>query len=81
MSPDLEHLHHKLLNIGLSQKQVNYLLYGITFISALIGCSLLGKDIAMDFLRYSASIFGIWLFFSLVINAKQQKWKRSHDEA
>ena len=73
MRPDLEHLHHKLLDLGFSQKQVNYLLYYITFISALIGCSILGRDIAMDFLKYSSTIFGVWLFFSLVINAKQQK--------
>ncbi len=78
MRPDLEHLHHKLMAMGLSQKQVNYLLYGITFVSALIGCSLLGRDIALDFLRFSASIFGIWVFFSLVLNAKQQKWGRKN---
>ncbi len=80
MRPDLEHVHHKLMDLGMSQKQVNYLLYGITFVSALIGCSLLGRDIALDFLRYSASIFGVWLFFSLVLNAKQQKWGRSADK-
>ena len=80
MRPDLEHLHHKLMDLGMSQKQVNYLLYGITFVSALIGCSLLGKDIAYDFLRFSTSIFGIWLFFSLVLNARQQKWGRSQDK-
>jgi UDP-GlcNAc:undecaprenyl-phosphate GlcNAc-1-phosphate transferase len=78
MKPDLEHVHHKLMDLGMSQKQVNYLLYGITFISALIGCSLLGRDIALDFLRFSASIFSIWLFFSLVLNAKQQKWGRKN---
>lgn len=74
MKPDLEHLHHKLLDLGLNQKQVNYLLYGVTFVSALIGCSLLGRDIAYDFIRFSASICATWLFFSLVINIKRQKF-------
>ncbi len=75
MKPDLEHLHHKLLDLGFNQKQVNYLLYGVTFVSALIGCSMLGYEIAMDFLRFSGAIITVWLFFSLVINAKRQKKK------
>lgn len=74
MKPDLEHLHHKLLNMGLSQKQVNYLLYSVTFACGLLGTFILGKNIGIDFLLISASILGMWLFFSLVINTKHQKW-------
>jgi len=74
MKPDLEHLHHKLLKKGLSEKQINYLLYSITFLGGLVGTFLLGQDIAWIYLQIAGTILGIWLFFSLVINADKQKF-------
>lgn len=73
MKPDLEHLHHKLLKKGLGEKQINYLLYSVTFTGGLLGTLLLGQDIAIMYLTISLSILAIWLFFSLVINAEKQK--------
>lgn len=73
MKPDLEHLHHKLLQRGFNPKQINYLFYLVTFIASLIGTFILGIDIGLEYLSISSSILLLWLFFSLVINAKHQK--------
>ncbi len=73
MKPDLEHLHHKLLQRGLNAKQINYLFYSITFIAGLIGTFSLGADIGIEYLVISTCLLMMWLFFSLVVNAKKQK--------
>ncbi len=73
MKPDLEHLHHKLLRKGLSPKQINYLFYSITFLAGLIGTFTLGIDIGQEYLLISTCLLVMWLFFSLVINARRQK--------
>ncbi|MBT6842663.1 MAG: hypothetical protein HOA17_02560 [Candidatus Melainabacteria bacterium] len=77
MKPDLEHLHHQLLNRGFSHKQINYLFYGVTFIAGLIGTYLLGLDIAVMYLTICGSILVIWLFYSLVINRANNNRSRS----
>ena len=77
MKPDLEHLHHQLLDRGFSHKQINYLFYGVTFIAGLIGTYLLGLDIAVMYLTICGSILGIWLFFSLVLNRANNNRSRS----
>ena len=71
--PDLEHVHHKLLNSGFTQKQVTYLLYSVTFLCGLLGTLILGLDITIDYLVISGMILGIGLFFTFVINYKHQK--------
>lgn len=73
MKPDLEHLHHILLRKGLSEKQIDYFLYSITFLGGLLGTFILGFDIGIEYLMISSSILLIWLFFSLVVNNKNQK--------
>lgn len=73
MRPDLGHLHHKLMELGLSQKQVNYLLYGITFLGGLIGTLFLGYEIALEFLIISSIVLLLWLAFAFVFNRKHQK--------
>ncbi len=73
MKPDLEHFHHKLLNKGFSQKQINYLFYSITFLAGLIGTYTLGIATSIEYLIISACLLTMWLFFSLVINARRQR--------
>lgn len=73
MKPDLEHVHHQLLAKGMSEKQINYLIYFITFLGGLIGTAILGLDILIEYLIICTSVLLTWLFFSLVINAKRQK--------
>ncbi len=71
--PDLEHFHHKLLEKGFSEKQINYLFYTITFIGGLISTTILGIDIGIMYVSISVIIVFIWLFFSLVMNYKKQR--------
>jgi UDP-GlcNAc:undecaprenyl-phosphate GlcNAc-1-phosphate transferase len=71
--PDLGHLHHQLLKEGYSEKQINYFFYVITFAGGLLGTFLLGIDIGIEYLIISSVVLALWLFFSLVINAKKQK--------
>lgn len=71
--PDFGHLHHILLKKGFSPKQINYFLYLITFTGGLLGTFLLGSEIGFTYLFISFSIITLWLFFSLVINAKRQR--------
>ncbi len=76
MKPDLGHIHHILLKRGLSAKQIDYLLYSITFIASLIGTYSLGREIGTQFLLISSLVLSAWLIFSLIINSKRQK---THD--
>lgn len=71
--PDLEHFHHKLLEKGFSEKQINYIFYLITFLGGLISTTILGIDIGLMYLSISLVIVFIWLFFSLVMNYKNQR--------
>jgi UDP-GlcNAc:undecaprenyl-phosphate/decaprenyl-phosphate GlcNAc-1-phosphate transferase len=73
MKPDLEHIHHQLLNKGFSEKQINYVIYTITFLGGLLGTSFLGIDIALEYLIICATLLLAWMFFSLVLNAKRQR--------
>ena len=71
--PDLEHFHHKLLEKGFSEKQINYIFYLITFVGGLISTTILGIDIGIMYLTISLVVVFIWLFFSLILNYKNQK--------
>ncbi len=59
LSPDNQHLHHKLIRMGLSVKQAVITLYiaGIGF--AALGCSLSLPGVR---LRHAMIVLGIWLF-------------------
>ena len=65
MSPDRGHLHHKLIDMGFSQKQAVLILYGI---SALMGISAIiitgfGTLRAILLLGTVILFIGIWMFF------------------
>ena len=77
LEPDKEHLHHRILAIGLSQKRASYILY---FISGILGiwatCLISGKSF-YRFMILSALIVGIALFYACIINWKHQKLLRN----
>ena len=60
---DREHIHHKLLEMGLTQRQVVFLLYGISALSALLSVFLLYGSHAMLF--PVTSVVALFLFFGL----------------
>ncbi len=71
--PDNNHLHHKLLEIGWSQKKIASYYYTVTIIIALIALNtrIIGKSITLI-----ASV-SIMLFASLMINKRLAKIRRS----
>ena len=80
MSPDRGHLHHRLIDMGLSQKQTVAILYIITMILGLSAVMVVGQGaytgviIIVTFLLFS--VFGGKSFIEHVI-----KVNRSHKEA
>ena len=71
--PDLEHFHHMLLDKGFSEKQISYIFYFVTFLCGLISTTALGIDIGIIYLSISVVVVCVWLFFSLVLNYKNQR--------
>ena len=73
LEPDKEHFHHKILELGISQKLASYFLY---FVCALLGfaaTSLVSVKSSLRFLLLSSVVIFIVLFFTYVINWKRQR--------
>ena len=73
MEPDREHLHHKMLAIGLSQKSASYFLYFVTWLLGFAATSLVSLKSSFRFLILTALIMFIAMFYTYVINWKRQK--------
>jgi UDP-GlcNAc:undecaprenyl-phosphate GlcNAc-1-phosphate transferase len=69
--PDAEHIHHRLLRTGMSQKNVAYVIYSISAILGLLATSLVDQQ------GYYLSILGavavMALFFAEVLNKHRQR--------
>jgi len=72
LKADSEHIHHQLENLGLSHKQINYIIYGLSLILGAYGCFEVGSEIGFSFMLIIAVIALIWLLFSFVFNIKKQ---------
>lgn len=59
--PDREHIHHKLLERGLSQRQAVIILYGVSALCGLLSLVLLRDDIGAIALVVFIVSLGIWL--------------------
>ena len=62
---DKGHFHHRLLALGLSQKQAVAVLYGVSAIMGLIGVLLAGKNTLMRILCVVAAFLvslSVWFF-------------------
>ena len=59
-SPDRGHIHHRLLDLGLSHRQTVFVIYGICLTLALLALALTGVDQLYAFL-------GVFLAFGLVL--------------
>lgn len=69
--PDAEHIHHRLLNVGLSQKKAAYVIYGFSALLGFLACSLVGQQ--WYYLGVGCSILGMALFFAEVLNRGRQR--------
>lgn len=73
LEPDTEHLHHRMLAFGLSQKHTSYILYLISTVLGLLGTFLISTKSFVRFLILSFIIILIVLFYACIINWKHQK--------
>ena len=70
-SPDAGHIHHRLLQTGLSQKKVAYIIYGVSGTLGLVAASFVGQQIY--FLSIAGSVLIMALFFAEVLNRHRQR--------
>ncbi len=72
-TPDSEHIHHRLLKAGLSQKSVAYLLYGVSALLGLVAAAVVGQQVY--FLLLASAVLFMAGFFSEVLNRHRQRKK------
>ncbi len=78
-SPDAGHIHHRLLNTGLNQKSVAYLIYFVSSLCGLIACYFVGQQ--EYFLKLACGVLCIVFFFAEVLNRNHQRQDQtSHNE-
>jgi UDP-GlcNAc:undecaprenyl-phosphate GlcNAc-1-phosphate transferase len=71
LSPDAEHIHHRLLRAGLSQKKAAYLLYSVSALLGLLACYFVGQ--VVYFLSLGAGVLAMAIFFAEVLNRHRQR--------
>jgi UDP-GlcNAc:undecaprenyl-phosphate/decaprenyl-phosphate GlcNAc-1-phosphate transferase len=72
-SPDAGHIHHRLLQTGLSQKKVAYIIYGASGLLGLIAAYLVNQQ--WYFMGITGSVLVMAVFFSEVLNRHRQRGK------
>lgn len=77
LEPDKEHLHHRVLAFGISQKTASYLLYFISASLGLLATFLISYKSSLRFLILACFLFFIALFYVCVVNWKHQKLFRN----
>lgn len=77
LEPDKEHLHHRVLAFGISQKMASYLLYFISAALGLLATYLISHKSSLRFLMLASGLFFIAMFYVCIINWKHQKYLRN----
>lgn len=72
-TPDAEHIHHRLLRTGLSQKNVAYVIYTGSGILGLIATWIVARQAAITYLEILGCIVGMAILFSEVLNRHRQR--------
>lgn len=72
-SPDRQHIHHRLLDQGLDQKKVAYIIYGASAVLGLVATFFVGQQ--WYYVKLLASVLFMALFFAEVLNRHRQKGK------
>ncbi len=72
-SPDAGHIHHRLLQAGLSQKKVAYLIYGVSGLLGLIAAFLVNQQVY--YLSLCGGVIVMAVFFAEVLNRHRQRGK------
>lgn len=76
--PDAQHIHHRLLRAGLSQKNTAYLIYSVSALLGLLATYFVDQQ--MYFLQLGGSVLCMALFFALVLNRSRNKKKMTSHE-
>jgi UDP-GlcNAc:undecaprenyl-phosphate GlcNAc-1-phosphate transferase len=79
-TPDAEHIHHRLLQTGMSQKNVAYVIYAISGLLGLIATAFVGQAAVTLYLEIMVGVLVMALFFSEVLNRHRQRTGRPPDE-
>jgi UDP-GlcNAc:undecaprenyl-phosphate GlcNAc-1-phosphate transferase len=74
MAPDRLHIHHRLLDTGLDQKKVAYIIYGISGVSGLLATCFVHQQ--EYFLKLVGGVLVLAWFFAEVLNGHRQKGRR-----
>src|SRR3989338_1743518 len=77
LEPDKEHLHHRILAFGFSQKIASYVLYLISGLLGFWATFLISIKSSFRFLILSLIVLSIALFYAGIINWKRQKLFRN----
>ena len=77
LEPDKEHLHHRVLSSGISQKMASYILYFISAALGLLATYLISYKSSLRFLILAVGLFFIVMFYVCIINWKHQKLFRN----
>lgn len=64
-SADREHIHHRLLALGLPHRKAVLMLYGVTIIASLIGLAMMFVQDVGQVLLFGAAIMGLVVFFRI----------------
>ena len=70
-APDAGHIHHRLLQAGLSQKKVAYLIYTVSAVLGLAAAALVQQQ--TYFLVLASSVLIMAVFFAEVLNRHRQR--------
>lgn len=77
-SPDREHIHHRLLQAGFSQKNTAYLIYGVSALLGLIATYFVQQQ--EYFVKLALAVLLMALFFAEVLNRHRQRGQAQKDE-
>jgi UDP-N-acetylmuramyl pentapeptide phosphotransferase/UDP-N-acetylglucosamine-1-phosphate transferase len=72
-SPDRLHIHHRLLDSGLDQKKVAYIIYSVSAVFGFIAACFVHQE--EYFLKLFGSVLLLALFFAEVLNRHRQRGK------
>lgn len=76
--PDRQHIHHRLLDTGLSQKKAAYVIYSVSAMLGFVAAHFVEQD--MYFLQIGATVLGMAFFFAFVLNGHRNRRKMSPTE-
>jgi UDP-GlcNAc:undecaprenyl-phosphate GlcNAc-1-phosphate transferase len=72
-TPDAEHIHHRLLHTGMSQKNVAYIIYAVSGILGLIATACVGQAAVTLYVSIMFGVMIMALFFAEVLNRHRQR--------